>query len=43
MDLQYGGGNCVVLSSKGVRLVVDDNLAELGAKSVTKPEDIVYS
>ena len=41
MDLQYGGGNCVVLSSKGVRLVADDNLAELGAKSVTKPEDIL--
>lgn len=41
MDLQYNGANCVVLSSKGVRLVIDDNLAELGAKSVTKPEDIV--
>lgn len=41
MDLQYYGGNCIVLSSKGVRLVIDDNLAELGAKSVTKPEDIV--
>lgn len=41
MDLQYNGANCVVLSSKGVRLVIDDNLVELGAKSVTKPEDIV--
>lgn len=41
MDLQYCGGNCVVLSNKGVRLVADDNLAELGAKSVTKPEDIL--
>lgn len=41
MDLQYNGANCVVLSSKGVRVVIDDNLTELGAKAVTKPEDIV--
>ena len=41
MDLQYYGGNCVVLSSKGVRLVVDDNLAELGAKPVAKADDVV--
>jgi hypothetical protein len=41
MDLQYNGGNCVALSSKGVRLVVDDNLVELGGKPVTKPDDIV--
>lgn len=41
MDLQYSGGNCVVLSSKGVRLVIDDNLVELGLKPVTKPDDIV--
>lgn len=41
MDLQYNGGNCVVLSSKGVRLVTDDNLAELGVKPVTKQDDIV--
>lgn len=40
MDLQYYGGNCVVLSTKGVRLVFDDNLATLGAKSVTKAEDV---
>lgn len=40
MDLQYYGGNCVVLSNKGVRLVIDDNLADLGLKSVTKPDDV---
>lgn len=41
MDLQYYGANCITLTSKGVRLVVDDNLAELGQKSVTKPDDVV--
>lgn len=40
MDLQFYGANCAVVSVKGVRLVVDDNLAELGAKSVTKAGDI---
>jgi L-ascorbate metabolism protein UlaG (beta-lactamase superfamily) len=40
MDLQYFGGNCVVLATKGVRLVFDDNLSELGAKSVTKADDV---
>lgn len=40
MDLQYYGGNCVVLSIKGARLVFDDNLSELGAKSITKDDDV---
>lgn len=40
MDLQFFGGNCVVLSNKGVRLVFDDNLADLGLKSASKPGDI---
>lgn len=41
MDIQFYGANCVVLSNKGTRIVVDDNLADLGAKSITKPDDIV--
>lgn len=41
MDLQFHGANCLSFSTKGVRIVVDDNLADLGAKSVTKPGDIV--
>lgn len=41
MDLQFYGANCVVLGSKGVRVVIDDNLVELGAKSIIKPGDIV--
>lgn len=40
MDMQFYGANCVVLGSKQVRVVVDDNLAALGAKSVVKEGDI---
>lgn len=40
MDLQFFGANCIVLTYKGSRIVLDDNLADLGAKSVTKPEDV---
>jgi L-ascorbate metabolism protein UlaG (beta-lactamase superfamily) len=41
MDIQYFGANCVRLSTKKANLVIDDNLDELGQKSVTKPGDIV--
>lgn len=41
MDLQFYGANCLSFSTKGVRVVVDDNLADIGGKSVTKPGDIV--
>lgn len=40
MDIQFYGGNCIVINTKQGRLVVDDNLAELGGKSVAKPGDI---
>lgn len=40
MDLQYCGGSCVVLGNREVRLVVDDTLASLGLKSITKVDDI---
>ncbi len=40
MDLQFYGANCVSVIYKGTRLVVDDNLAELGAKAVTKADDV---
>jgi L-ascorbate metabolism protein UlaG (beta-lactamase superfamily) len=40
MDIQFYGANCVSIASKGVRVVVDDNLADLGAKSVLKSGDI---
>lgn len=41
MDIQFYGANCLVISTSGVRAVVDDNLAELGGKSVAKPGDLV--
>lgn len=40
MDMQFYGANCIALGNKQVRVVVDDNLAALGAKSVTKDGDI---
>lgn len=39
MDLQFYGANCISLSYKGAKIVIDDNLADLGAKSVLKPDD----
>jgi len=40
MDVQFYGANCLSLTYKGSRIVIDDNLAELGAKSVIKPDDV---
>jgi L-ascorbate metabolism protein UlaG (beta-lactamase superfamily) len=40
MELQYYGANCVVLSSKDSRVVIDDTLASVGAKSITRPGDV---
>ncbi len=40
MDLQFYGANCIGLTHRGTRIVIDDNLAELGAKSIVKPEDV---
>lgn len=39
MDIQFYGGNCVTLTVQGIRMVIDDNLSELGAKSITKSSD----
>jgi len=40
MDMQWYGANCIVVTSKHARIVVDDNLAELGSKSVSRAGDI---
>ncbi len=40
MDVQFYGANCVVISGKQIRLIVDDNLAGLGAKSMSREGDI---
>lgn len=41
MDIQFFGANCVTLTVPGVRAVIDDNLSELGGKSVAKNGDLV--
>lgn len=40
MDMQLFGANCITLSGKHNRLIIDDNLATLGAKVITKDGDI---
>ncbi|MCA9327098.1 MBL fold metallo-hydrolase, partial [Candidatus Saccharibacteria bacterium] len=40
MDIQFYGANCLVLSDKHTRIVIDDTLDEMGGKSVTRPGDI---
>jgi L-ascorbate metabolism protein UlaG (beta-lactamase superfamily) len=40
MDIQFYGANCLTLATKNARVVLDDNLVELGAKSVAKAGDV---
>lgn len=40
MDIQFYGANCIVFAYQGARVVIDDNLVELGSKAVTKSGDI---
>ncbi len=40
MDFQFYGANCISLTNKGTRIVIDDNLASLGAKGIVKPDDV---
>lgn len=40
MDIQYYGANCIKLSTKKATIVIDDTLTALGAKAVTKNDDI---
>ncbi len=40
MEMQFYGANCVRLTAKKATLVIDDNLADLGLKSITKAGDI---
>jgi len=41
MDVQFHGANCLTITTKQARLTIDDNLADLGGKSVTKAGDVV--
>jgi L-ascorbate metabolism protein UlaG (beta-lactamase superfamily) len=40
MEFQYYGANCIRINTKNAVFVVDDNLKELGGKSITKPENV---
>lgn len=40
MDAQFHGANCITITTKHARIVIDDNLAELGAKPVIREGDI---
>ena len=40
MDIQFFGANCVALTIKQARVLIDDNLADLGGKSPAKAGDI---
>jgi L-ascorbate metabolism protein UlaG (beta-lactamase superfamily) len=40
VEIQYYGANCVRLSTRKAQIVIDDNLAQLGKKNITKPQDI---
>src|SRR5581483_7154151 len=40
MELSFYGANCLRLTTKKATIVVDDNLADVGLKSVTKADDI---
>lgn len=40
MDVQFYGANCLVFTAKELRVVVDDNLAALGGKSISREGDL---
>lgn len=40
MDIQFYGANCLAITTKQARLVVDDNLEDLGKKPTIKQGDI---
>lgn len=40
MDIQFYGANCIALATKQARVVIDDNLVDLGGKAIVKNGDI---
>lgn len=40
MDIQFHGANCITLITKQARITIDDNIADLGGKAVSKAGDI---
>lgn len=42
MEIQYYGANCIRLTTKKAAIVIDDNLADVGLKSITGQNDIAF-
>ena len=40
MEIQSYGANCILLHGKNARVVIDDNLADLGGKTIAKVGDL---
>lgn len=40
MELSFFGANCLRLTTKKAQIVIDDNLSQVGLKSITRPADI---
>jgi hypothetical protein len=40
MDIQFYGANCISVSYKLTRLVIDDNLKQLGKRSILSKDDV---
>jgi L-ascorbate metabolism protein UlaG (beta-lactamase superfamily) len=43
VDIEFFGANCVRLTTKKATIVVDDNLAHIGGKSITRPGDVTVA
>lgn len=41
MEIQFFGANCIAVATKSVRAVIDDNLVDLGGKSIAREGDVV--
>lgn len=41
MEIQFYGANCIKITTKKATIIIDDNLKELGLKSITRPQDIL--
>lgn len=40
MDIEFFGGNCIKIITKSQSIVVDDNLDQIGAKSIIEANDV---
>lgn len=43
MDIEFFGANCIRLTTKKASVVIDDNLAHIGGRSITKDTDVVIA